>query len=62
MGKLAYWAVASPVLELKHGISGFVGLAILFLGMRLATRITAAEWQDSALKSGEKKEERGIGL
>jgi hypothetical protein len=61
MGKLAYWAVASPVLELKHGFSGFVGLAILFLGMRLATRITAAQWQDSALKPVEKKEEPEIG-
>ena len=62
MGKLAYWAVASPVLELMHGISGFVGLAVLFLGMRLATRITAAQWQDSALKPVEKKEEPEIRL
>ena len=61
-GNLAYWAVASPVLELKHGFSGFVGLSILFLGMRLATRITAAQWQDSALHSGEKKEEPVIRL
>jgi hypothetical protein len=62
MGKLAYWAVASPVLELKHGIWGFVGLSVLFLGMRLATRITAAEWQDSAIKPVEKKDELGIGI
>jgi hypothetical protein len=60
MGKLAYWAVASPVLELKHGFAGYVGLAVLFLGMRLATRITAAQWQDSAIKPVEKKEEPGI--
>ena len=58
-GNLAYWAVASPVLELKHGVSGFLGLAVLFLGMRLATKITAAQWQDSALKPVEKKEEPG---
>ena len=62
MGKLAYWAVASPVLELKHGLSGLVGLAVLFLGMRLATRITAARWQDSALKTGEKKDEPEVRL
>jgi hypothetical protein len=61
MGKLAYWSVASPVLELKHGTSGFVGLAVLFLGMRLAARITAAQWQDSAIKRVEKTEEPGIG-
>ncbi len=61
MGKLAYWAVASPVQELKHGLPGWVGLAILFLGMRLATRITAADWQDSALNA-EKKEEPAIRL
>jgi len=61
MEKLAYWAVASPVLELKHGLSGLVGLAVLFLGMRLATRITAAQWQDSALKPAEKKDEPGAG-
>jgi hypothetical protein len=48
--------VASPVLELKHGVSGILGLAVLFLGMRLATRITAAQWQDSAIKPVEKEE------
>lgn len=62
LGKLAYWAVASPILELKNGVSGFVGLAVLFLGMRLATRITAAQWQDSAIKAGDKKEEPEIRL
>jgi hypothetical protein len=56
LGKLSYWAVASPVLELKHGVSGILGLAVLFLGMRLATRITAAQWQDSAIKPVEKEE------
>ena len=61
-GNLAYWAVASPVLELKHGFSGFVGLAVLFLGMRLATRITAAQWQDSAIKPVEQKEEPEVRL
>jgi hypothetical protein len=62
MGNLAYWAVASPVLELKHGFSGYVGLSVLFLGMRLATRITAAPWQDSALKPAEKKLEPEVRL
>jgi hypothetical protein len=61
-GNLAYWAVASPLLELKHGISGFIGLAVLFLGMRLATRITATQWQDSAIKPADKKEEPEIRL
>jgi hypothetical protein len=60
MSKLAYWAVASPILELKHGLSGCAGLAVLFLGMRMAARITAAQWQDSALKPAEKKEETAI--
>ena len=54
MGKLAYWAVASPVLEWKNGFAGCVGLAILFMGMRLATRVTRAEWQESAQKPAEK--------
>lgn len=61
-GNLAYWAVASPVLELRHGIPGFIGVAVLFLGMRLATRITAAEWQDSAIKPAGEKEETEVRL
>jgi hypothetical protein len=61
-GKLAYWAVASPVLEFRHGFPGLVGLAVLFLGMRLATRITAAQWQDSAIKPVGEKEEPVVRL
>jgi hypothetical protein len=60
MGKLAYWAVASPMLELKRGISGCAGLAVLFLGMRLATKMTAVRRQDSPLIPEEKKELQGV--
>lgn len=60
--KLAYWAVASPMLAWKNGLAGCAGLFILFIGMRLATRITRADWQGTSQRSVEKKEEAEIGV
>jgi len=41
VGKLALIGLASPFLELEDGISGIIGLVILFVGMRFAWRMTA---------------------
>jgi hypothetical protein len=38
---LAEYGIASPFLGLKEGIGGFIGLFILFVGMRAAWRFTA---------------------
>jgi hypothetical protein len=40
---LAKWAIASPFLELQHGFSGILGLVILFVGVSIASRLTAAK-------------------
>ena|SRR6185312_1323050 len=42
LGMLAALGLASPFLELSEGSSGFIGLIILFVGMRFAWRMTAA--------------------
>ncbi len=42
LGRLALWGIASPFLELAWGIQGIIGLVILFVGLRVAWRITAA--------------------
>lgn len=39
-GRLAVWGIASPFLELKQGVSGILGLVILFVGLRIAYRMT----------------------
>jgi hypothetical protein len=40
---LAKWAVASPFLKLQYGFSGAIGLVILFVGLSIASRLTAAK-------------------
>ena len=42
-GRLALWGVASPFLKLKYGFSGVMGLVILFVGLSIASRLTAAK-------------------
>jgi hypothetical protein len=41
-GTLLYAGLASPFLELQGGFSGLIGLVIIFVGMRIAWRMTAA--------------------
>jgi hypothetical protein len=41
VGQLALVGLASPFLELRDGIHGVIGLFILFIGIRIAWRITA---------------------
>jgi hypothetical protein len=38
---LALWGLASPILYLQYPIFGFIGLILLFVGMRTAWRLTA---------------------
>ncbi|HWX54544.1 MAG TPA: hypothetical protein VN176_08115 [Verrucomicrobiae bacterium] len=40
-GTLAMLGLASPFLELQSGFSGVIGLVILFVGIRIAWRMTA---------------------
>ena len=42
-GRLAMWGIASPFLQLRGGVSGVIGLVILFVGLRIAYRMTAAK-------------------
>jgi hypothetical protein len=44
-GRLVLWGVASPFMELRLGVSGVIGLVILFVGLRIAYRMTAAHRQ-----------------
>ena len=44
-GKLIAWGIASPFLELRSGVFGVIGLLILFVGMRIAFRMTAEKKQ-----------------
>ena len=39
--RLVLWGIASPFLELGDGFFGIIGLVILFVGIRIAWRITA---------------------
>lgn len=41
--QLGLIGLASPFLELQEGVGGFIGLIILFVGMRFAWRMTAAK-------------------
>jgi len=41
--KLILWGIASPFLELQSGVFGIIGLIILFVGLRIAWRVTAAK-------------------
>jgi hypothetical protein len=41
-GRLAMWGLASPFLELRDPIFGLIGLVILFVGVRIAFRLTKA--------------------
>ncbi len=43
VGRLVVWGIASPFLEVGAGISGIIGLVILFVGLRIAYRMTAAQ-------------------
>jgi hypothetical protein len=43
LGYLAVFGLASPFLELRDPVHGFVGLIILFVGIRIAWRLTAAK-------------------
>jgi hypothetical protein len=40
---LVKWGIASPFLKLQHGFSGIMGLVILFVGISIASRLTAAK-------------------
>lgn len=40
VGRLALWGIASPFLQLRRGVSGVIGLVILFVGLRIAYRMT----------------------
>jgi hypothetical protein len=40
---LVKWGIASPFLKLQHGFSGIIGLVILFVGLSIASRLTAAK-------------------
>jgi hypothetical protein len=42
-GKLVLWGIASPFLELQDGPFAFIGLVILFVGLRIAYRMTKAK-------------------
>jgi hypothetical protein len=41
VGRLAVLGIASPFLQLRLGVSGVIGLVILFVGLRIAYRMTA---------------------
>jgi uncharacterized protein (DUF983 family) len=43
LGRLAWLGVASPVLELRHTVSGLIGIIILFVGIRFAWTFTAGQ-------------------
>ena len=42
-GSLLFVGLASPFLELSSGVSGLIGLVILFVGVNLAWKMTAAQ-------------------
>jgi hypothetical protein len=42
-GQLALWGIASPFLELRDPVHGMIGLVILFVGLSIAFRMTAAK-------------------
>jgi hypothetical protein len=41
IGQLLLYGLASPFLELQDGVSGVIGLVILFVGLRIAWKLTA---------------------
>jgi hypothetical protein len=43
LGVLALIGLASPFLELQDPVHGLIGLVILFVGVRIAWRLTAAK-------------------
>jgi hypothetical protein len=43
IGQLAFYGIASPFLELKDPAHGIMGLIILFVGLSIAYRLTAAK-------------------
>jgi hypothetical protein len=43
IGQLALWGLASPFLQLRDPVHGLIGLVILFVGLRIAYRLTAAK-------------------
>jgi len=43
--RLLMLGIASPFLDLQTGFSGIIGLVILFVGLRIAIRLTAAKTQ-----------------
>lgn len=46
--RLLMLGIASPFLDLQTGFSGIIGLVILFVGLRIAIRLTAAKIQRPA--------------
>jgi hypothetical protein len=50
-GQLVLWGIASPFLQLRSGVSGAIGLVILFVGLRIAYRITAARQQTAQART-----------
>jgi hypothetical protein len=43
LGALLFAGLASPFLELQGGLSGLIGLVIIFVGMRIAWKMTAGQ-------------------
>jgi hypothetical protein len=43
--QLVLWGIASPFLDLRRPVFGILGLVILFVGLRIAARVTAANRQ-----------------
>ncbi|MGA2651294.1 MAG: hypothetical protein ABSF28_12255 [Terracidiphilus sp.] len=41
--QLVFWGIFSPFIEVTGGLSGVIGLIILFAGIRFAWRVTAAK-------------------
>jgi hypothetical protein len=46
--ELILWGIASPFLQLRYGVFRIIGLVILFVGLRIAWRVTAAKRQVAA--------------
>jgi len=43
VGRLLLFGLAAPFLELQDGVSGVIGLVILFVGLRIAWQLTAGK-------------------
>jgi hypothetical protein len=43
IGRLIEYGLFSPFLQISHGVSGVIGLVILFVGLRIAWRVAAGK-------------------